>query len=409
MGNEKKTFCRRTGVCIFIVLCFIYVITYGYMKDMYTTDKGGIYHLFFPLPLKDTKSNVTGVYGEHIDDSFNAFNVRNYGDDNTKDSSVINPTDNEKNNGTLKTLFNSTLVYPEAFRIHNKLYGHHGNETCEKRFPSCILLGVYKCGTRELMDFISVHPNILIKNDPYEFPFFSGKLYGTSNSSLENFRHRMPCIFKDQISFTKFAGYFTDSKTIERIYKFDKNMKMILMVREPVQRFISHVWFTHPTLTFDRINKLLADSLQRTSARWSRLPTQISKKKTPLDGSMMNLLRYSEYDIPYERFTKYFSKDQILVIESEEFKRDPYPVIHKIETYLELPHKIPKDTYVYNIEKKYHCLKSLNGGQICYDNARGRDYKQEINNVTMQKLREYFHPHNERFFAKLGKRFDWNY
>ncbi|KAL4235833.1 hypothetical protein ACF0H5_004223 [Mactra antiquata] len=372
------------------------------MTDIYSIRKGGIDDLFVPLPIQNTKQNVTGVYGIDDDDDLTDTEVRKDDSDNSNHASIFSADYDKGVNGTPKTIFNSQLVYPEAFKIHTKLYGHHENETCEKRFPSCILLGVYKCGTRELMDFISVHPNIVIKNDPYEFSYFVGKHYDMSNSSREYFRQKMPCIFKDQISFTKFAGYFTDSRTPERIYKFDKNMKMILMVREPVQRFISHVWFKHPTLDFDRISKVIADS-------FNRLPSNFMKSKTRWYGTIKSLLQYSEYDIPYIRFMKYFSKDQILIIESEEFKRDPYYVIHKIESFLDLPHRVPKDAYVYNSEKKYHCLKSLNGGQVCYDFTRGKDYKKEINNVTLQYLREYFHPHNERFFAKLGKRFDWNY
>ena len=65
----------------------------------------------------------------------------------------------------------------DAIRIHHdKNFIQPNNETCTKRFPMCILVGMPKCGTRELVDFLNLHPHIetypsTLKG--YEMPYFN--------------------------------------------------------------------------------------------------------------------------------------------------------------------------------------------------------------------------------------------
>ena len=49
----------------------------------------------------------------------------------------------------------------DAIRIHHERnFIQPKNVACIKRFPICILVGVTKCGTRELIDFLNLHPHI---------------------------------------------------------------------------------------------------------------------------------------------------------------------------------------------------------------------------------------------------------
>ena len=47
-------------------------------------------------------------------------------------------------------------------------------EKCERRLPQCLIIGNLKCGKRELIDYMSMHPRIEIRSTPYyEISFLS--------------------------------------------------------------------------------------------------------------------------------------------------------------------------------------------------------------------------------------------
>ena len=106
-----------------------------------------------------------------------------------------------------------------------------------KRFPTCFLIGVCKCGTQELIDFLNLHPHIktypsTLKN--YEMSYFTSK-YKLGDEWL---RSQMPCTYSNQMTIMTHAGYFHNSVVPERIKIFNESIKLILMVREPVSRAV---------------------------------------------------------------------------------------------------------------------------------------------------------------------------
>ncbi|KAL4229718.1 hypothetical protein ACF0H5_010106 [Mactra antiquata] len=383
--------------------------------------------------VKDNEPKLTeDLQVDTVIDGTQSENVNNKGDKIKKEIKDGSDNMNVDKVKQTRTVFNERLVYKTALDIHNHFYKTPKNQTCEKRFPKCILLGVFKCGTRELMDFISVHPNIQIKTHPYEYEyFFKGNI--EDEKSRDQFLKDMPCIYDDQISFMKHAGYYSDVNVPKKIQKMDKNVKMILMVREPVQRFISQVWFRYGKrrrqLTLAQVTKMIDNAIKlvatssveeftsNTSTGSINVGTTSNMKTEPANmidlrrtnRDMQSIMSYSVYDEAFERYMEYFDRDQILVIESEDFKQNPAAVLRSIESFLGLPKHIKDDTYVFNEDKKHYCLKSLDGTNVCYDDTRGRKYKLDLQESTKQKLKDFFRPHNERFFSLIGKRYDhWN-
>jgi len=49
----------------------------------------------------------------------------------------------------------------------------------------------------------------------------------------------MPLVSRGQMTVEKSPNYFISNKTPQRIYEMNKNIKLILAVREPVERAIS--------------------------------------------------------------------------------------------------------------------------------------------------------------------------
>lgn len=53
----------------------------------------------------------------------------------------------------------------------------------------------------------------------------------------------MPCSSKGQITMEKSSQYFTSRLAPERIHEMNSSIKLVLIVREPARRSISH--YTH--------------------------------------------------------------------------------------------------------------------------------------------------------------------
>ena len=176
-------------------------------------------------------------------------------------------------------------------------------EGCKRRLPKCIIIGVAKSGTRELIDFLSMHPNIVIRSLPRYMLSFYNKHW---EKGVEWHRKQMPFSFKDQIPVYK-ANYFYKQEVPARMKISVPDIKLILIVRDPADRLISFYTFNMP--------------------------------KKPLTG----LIRFAEesgleqwyYDKPFEQYLRHFSRAQIHVIDSEKFKNDPQNVLFEVERFLE--------------------------------------------------------------------------
>ena len=96
-----------------------------------------------------------------------------------------------KVNSSMNFAYSEAAITQYAAAIHNaaRKYVDIGSGQCIQRLPQCIIIGNFKSGTRELIDFMSMHPRIKILSKPvYEVDFFN-KLYA---KGLEWYKSKMP-------------------------------------------------------------------------------------------------------------------------------------------------------------------------------------------------------------------------
>ena len=290
----------------------------------------------------------------------------------------------------------------DAIRFHHdRNFIQPKNETCTKRFPSCIIIGVFKCGTRELLDFLNLHPHIesypsTLKG--YEMTYFNSK-YRLGDKWLQS---QMPCTYSNQITLMKNAGYFHDSAVPARIKKFNKNIKIILMVRDPVSRSRSHYTFC----------KYMHQELPKNSNYMKCAKTSFSSFVLNSNSGVAEtnyFVSNSVYDKPMKLWLKYFNLSQFLILDNEELKRDPVSALNKVERFLGLEHFITDKMFVLNKDKGFYCVQSsiTDTGMACYSESRGHQEQNEVPDKTLSKLRDYFKIKNQQFFEMIGRSFDW--
>ena len=293
-------------------------------------------------------------------------------------------------------LYNSIAVHHER----NLVIPEH--EKCEKRLPVAIVIGVDKGGTRELLDFLRLHPHVeifsSIKNG-YELPYF--KKYDYYKRGVDYLKSLMPCSYSNQITLMKDATYFIDLSVPERIKTFNASIKLILIVREPIARAISDFTFKEYKKNVEGYNYKFENNIS--SSVLTRNGSTIDDKNY--------LVSHSTYDTPMMVWLKYFSLSQFLIIESNELIHNPLAILKKVEDFLGLGSYITSDMFAFNKEKGFYCIKSnlSDTGMACYAGNRGRKPNITVPADTRSKLEQFFKIRNDNFFKLIGKSLDWNY
>ncbi|KAL4218020.1 hypothetical protein ACF0H5_022758 [Mactra antiquata] len=302
-------------------------------------------------------------------------------------------------NGINKTIvYDIDILHKELLKIHNKLYERKPNDQCEVREPACVILGVAKSGTQELVDFASSHPYIVLKPGLAKPNMFAKNKDIRRKALLRNGTSSVPCSYSDQTLVVKSDDFLFREGMAKKLYEFNPNLKMILITREPVSRMISGYSFSY-------FQKKLHK--ERFLYRPEMLPEMDHHFVDPSSGIVhRNADRdLSTYHEGLKRYLKLFPLDQILVLESNEFKGNPVKVLQRVEKFLNIKPVITDDFFTYVDFKGFYCLDS--DKIYCYASDRGRKVMKELKPKTMKILKEYFKPLNKKFFKQIGKEFDW--
>ena len=129
------------------------------------------------------------------------------------------------------------------------------------------------------------------------------------------------------------------------------------------------------------------DAIKEESKRLEGETEKMLKDKTyySFNHQHFSYLQRGIYIDQLERWTKIFSKEQILILSSEDLYSNSNEICNEIFSFLNLPN--------YNLKK----IKAYYTGS----------YK-SIREDTRKELTEYFKPHNEKLFNFLKKDFGWN-
>ncbi|KAK2190723.1 hypothetical protein NP493_73g05081 [Ridgeia piscesae] len=218
----------------------------------------------------------------------------------------------------------------------------------QRRLPQCIIIGVMKCGTSALISFMNLHPDVATA--PGESNYFNNYY----NRTLEWYRSQMPLSRANQTTMSKTANYFEKYEVIDRIYAMDPNVKIILVVRDPVYIY------------------------------------------------------RSSYALHIEHWTRVFPLGAHLhVVDGAKLISDPISELRKVEAFLGLRHYISGNNIVFDHERKVYCRVSRSGVKLCLDKAAKGVKHPTIDPAAEAKLRTYFKPLNQRFYQIVGHDFGW--
>ena len=277
-----------------------------------------------------------------------------------------------------------------------------------RMLPSFLILGGSRSGNTSLFAYLTEHPNIM----PGSLKAFFFFQYFTNNKT-SFYRSQFPIKRKNLITCDSTSSYFVHPLIPARVHKLFPSAKLIVVLRNPVERAYSefHYTVTLGSELTENFEDVIKSELKR---------IEIGNKKPELKIENTNYkhftfshLRDGLYAQHLERWLKFFSKEQLLVLHTKDLYTNLDQTLAETFEFLNLP----KYQIENRIEKnKIDKIRPLAGHeQNVYKNIDSKtrtlfnvqNYP-EMKPETKKFLQDFFRPHNEKLFKMIGKRFDWN-
>ena len=256
-----------------------------------------------------------------------------------------------------------------------------------RRFPDAIVIGVKKGGTRALLQMLSSHPNIEIAEE--EIHFFSRKY----NNGLNWYLGQMPLVTKNTIVMEKSPSYFVSNEAAKRIHAQGMPVKLILIVRNPVDRTVS-----------DYIQVL---TKERNLPKFENYVMKQTGEVNVQDK--FHIISRSLYDVHYQRWLQWFNKSQILVLNGDQLIKDPVSVLKEAERFLNLKEFFNSEMFFFDEGKGFFCWNVNNSSSMqkhCLGSSKGRSHP-TVNTTVVDKLNQYYRQHIAIFCHLASVTFPW--
>ncbi|XP_056153334.1 heparan sulfate glucosamine 3-O-sulfotransferase 2-like [Lampris incognitus] len=276
---------------------------------------------------------------------------------------------------------------PHPARSNTQLPWMANGKFGNKKLPNAIIVGVKKGGTRAVLEFIRIHPDVRAVGT--ETHFFDRNY----DRGLDWYRGLMPRTLDSQITMEKTPSYFVTRETPHRIATMSWETKLIVVVRDPVTRAISDY-----TQTLSKTPDL--PSFQELAFRNQTLG---------LVDTSWNAIRIGLYALHLENWLRYFPLAQIHFVSGERLITDPAGELARMQDFLGLKRIVTDKHFYFNRTKGFPCLKKpeSSGSPRCLGKSKGRTHVQ-IDRDAIEQLRDFYRPHNVKFYEMVGHDFRWD-
>ena len=201
-----------------------------------------------------------------------------------------------------------------------------------RMLPSFLILGGSRSGNTSLFAYLTEHPNIM----PGSLKAFFFFQYFTNNKT-SFYRSQFPIKRKNLITCDSTSSYFVHPLIPARVHKLLPSAKLIVILRNPVERAYSEFHYTVALgleLT-ENFEDVIKSELKR---------IEIGNKKPELKIENTNYkhftfshLRDGLYAQHLERWLKFFSKEQLLVLHTKDLYTNLDQTLSETFEFLNLP------------------------------------------------------------------------
>jgi Sulfotransferase domain len=216
-------------------------------------------------------------------------------------------------------------------------------EGCGERKPTLdfIIIGSQKCGTTSLHKYLQPHPEIYMLPEK-EVPYFTNADYcekGWEWYLKEFFAERT----EGTLCGKSTPQYMTRTETPRKIYEQIPNVKLIALLRNPIERAYSQYRMNLKMETENRdFLEIIKEKLQ---------PEVLEREReAPQKTNARAYLVIGEYGRLLEEYYKVFPKEQLLVLFTEDLAANTKAVVKQVFSFL----GVDSNFVPPNVEKHYH-------------------------------------------------------
>lgn len=249
--------------------------------------------------------------------------------------------------------------------------------------PDFIIIGAQKGGTSALFSILQQHKHIKSSQRKELHYFNNDKWYGQRNLADYHVNFPMPYEVASGTKLFEATPMYLYHPDVEaRLHAYKKDLRLIIVLRDPALRaFSAWTMFHHHFKTGEYARS--HDPRLFDAAIMDELSTLGTKG---FQEDRIGYVKRGIYHVQIEEYLKYFPKDQLMILENTELKKDLHRISPEIQSFIGVP---------------FQELRHLNSNMSQVDE---RDRYKDV----IAELKRFFIPHNEKLFDLLGKEYNWN-
>jgi Sulfotransferase family len=205
------------------------------------------------------------------------------------------------------------------------------------RKVNLFIVGAAKCGTTSLHYYLSQHPDIFMSpvKEPNYFSelqpdprvkFLFSSISSRYQQAVIKDDYKYQALF-DSVIDEKWIGeastsYFIDKQSAQKIYTYNPDARIIVLIRDPVERAYSEFCMDKNSGEISRETTFEKMFMDYQAGKFNRMGLYIENSK---------------YDVGIRRYTDCFPSKQIYIAYTENFKKDSKTEIEKVFSFLGIP------------------------------------------------------------------------
>lgn len=198
-----------------------------------------------------------------------------------------------------------------------------------------LVVGAQKCATTALFEYFRSHPDIVMPLEK-EVPFFTGQDY--SQQSWDAFANEQFGPGQQNKLWAKVSPqYMSDSKVPARIKELMPDVKVVAILRDPMERTWSHFQMARRRDTEQREFAQVIAALLTEEALHSGRSRPVPDHTQGYESEADFYIAWSEYGRILTKFTTLFESKQLLVLYTEDLESEPEQTLDRLMEFVGLP------------------------------------------------------------------------
>lgn len=287
-----------------------------------------------------------------------------------------------------------------------------------------MIVGAQKSGTTSLLRYLGEHPEC-ISHPQKEFAYFLDPTeYNNNYSNAFNKYFTNQEISNHSKIVAKSAGLYSDENAIRKLYEHNPDCKLILLLRNPVERTYS--------------SYLMEKNYGSVKFEFSSIPELINNfKNENEDWGYRFFIDYGLYAKHLKNIYKYFPQKQVKIILNCDFKKDSLKICKEVYNFIQVdsafsPNIDVKHNVTQKTRSKFYAKavmkilrrdggirkilkklipenKAYKYGELLRNVNKTHKEHNEIDQLTKKFLIDFYKPHNDELAKLTGLELShWN-